>query len=786
MDGYLTTIATDGGVPANRLQTANAAYNKVCFYINNDQLRSQKRASIDGLFDGNAPYTREELNKKNRRDAVNINWKQATAILNMIKAAYYNLWSEIPFAGLPEITVGTDDQKTSWATIIAQGFQRMLNRWSKWEFVKQNHQLIMMRHGIGFVFWPDNMDWRPDTGNAGDLLVADGSPSNIEELQDIVILKTYTADQLYTFIANEQAATDMGWDVDNVKEAIATAYSGGDNPPQGAQTWEWYQSKLKEGDIYAGGYMFDRIACANILVREFYPNEKGNQISRYIITYANNAGKFLFRRDREFKTMSNTVCPFFFDIGQGKWHSINGLGKEIFPYIQTFNRMLCELLQAAQIAGSAIMQPETAQAAQIAQMITFSGMTIMPPGWKIVEHSIGENLQAIMRTIDFMTQNLINNIGSMMKSPVSQPRKGQKISIMEMQQQGELMKTNIYHYYPQCDFMLTEMMMRAARATFDMPGGAEAVEMRQWCEYRGVPPEVWKNIAGMRMCRSLGAGSAANEQMKLEGMKELLPELPPEGRNHVLRMITSRLVGTDETSAIFGTSDEDEEQRSNDSIAVLENNDIRRGEPVVISQGQDDVIHSRIHLADASVHLKQSQEQAQQEGEYSIQNLQSLYVHLTGTGQHVHDHLERIKDNPIDERDYKELLTQWKQMGRALDQITNNLKEKMQAQQNQPQQPQKPPFNPKAMAAYDKDLPESSKQQLLIEAGIPPQNGDVSATAQNQRIKEYQTQLKAERAKALDLQDRQKALMNDLATKREEEMHRKQMDQPSPAVNGNN
>lgn len=758
MDQLISLDPQTGKPPKSRIGSAGQAYNIVSQYIQNDMSRSRNRASIDGMFDGFAPYTQDELNKKNRRDAVNINWRQGGAMFNMVKAPFYNLWTEIPVVGIPTTNLPIiKDEENNWISIVADEFHKLVNGWSKWEFVKQNHQNVMIRHGIGFCFWPNDMDWRPDSGQAGDLYVADGAPSNIEELEVIVMTKAYTADQIYAFIENEEIAKESGWNIEATQQAIRDAYTGGDNPPQGAQTWEWYQSKLKEADIYAGGYMFDRIFVAHVLVREFKPDENGKQISLYILRYDNNSGQFLFAKNGQFKTMSQAVCPFFYDIGTGKWHSINGLGKEIFPFVCTFNRMLCEMLQAAQIAGSAILQPDSATSVQQAQMMTFGGMTLVPPGFKIVEHSIGTNIAAVRDTIVYMQQQLINNVGSLMKSPSPPKRQGQKIQIMELQQQGELMKTSIYRYYPSCDAMLSEMMRRVAVASSDYPGGKEAVEMRKRCEERGVPKEFWKHITGMRMYRSLGAGSAAGEQMKIESLKELVMEgfFPPEGKIHAQKLIASRLVGTDETQILFGRSDEQEEEQSNDSIAAMENNFLRMGMPVVISQGQDDVVHATIHLDDVALHMKQAQQQAQQEGQWSLQNLSELNTHMQGAAHHVRDHLDRIQDSKLWKNDYDALNKRWQQMTRAADQVLNNLKEKQQAEQTQKmlQGPQQPEFDPEVLKTIDKDMPESVKQKIYAKAGAPADPGDVSVATSNTRIKDAQLRLKAVKEKRMALLD---------------------------------
>ena len=70
----LAGLNDDGSAPATRVKDADSARTILSECISADSLSSYRRAQIQGIIDGNTPFTDEELRDAGRSDQINVNW----------------------------------------------------------------------------------------------------------------------------------------------------------------------------------------------------------------------------------------------------------------------------------------------------------------------------------------------------------------------------------------------------------------------------------------------------------------------------------------------------------------------------------------------------------------------------------------------------------------------------------------------------------------------------------------------------------------------------------------
>ena len=756
----LATLDEHYKPPTSRLGDAHAAYDYAYKLIQADDRRAIYRTTIKGLIDGNAPFG------KISPDRTNLNFRQATAIINQFKTPYYDLLTEVPLLFEIETTFGQSEERADWGQIMSEEFHRLITSWRKWDYVSQFHQFQMLVHGVGHCYWHDDMDWRPDVAKVGEVLVDDLSPSCIDEVEVVGIRKAYMPTQLMGFIDDPVAASAMGWNVDAVKKAVKDAFQG--KPPDGSNNWEYFQQKRKNADLYYGNYECDRNWTAHMLVKEY--NQK---VSHHIIRTDRASKDYLYTKIDRFNSMEEMLCPFFYDIGDGTFHSIRGLGAEIFPYCEVFNRLRCKEVDAAVIAASVLLQQKDGQSVQQSQMLTIDNLKIIPAGLQVLEHQIGQNIKATIDVRRDMEQGMMNNIGSLMKAPgSSNPRKGQKQAIMEMQQSAQLGKGNINRYYTSLDQLGYWMFKKASNPALREyhQGSKSALEFQARCARRGVPKKAFEELDFVRAYRSIGAGSAANALMITNSLMEIAPSLPEQGRQALLRLYISRLAGTRTADMLVGDIQTKDRHTNDESIAALENNALRQGGQVQISDTQNDVIHARIHIQDMEAHLKEVDQVAHQK-DLDVSDLQPLYVHLESGLKHSREHLNRLEGDKIRGNDYKDLNKQWAEITRMADQCRHNL-EQMQEDEKQKQANQHPPVDEEMLKNLNYNhVPESVKQQLEARAGTPRAQGDMSVQAQNVHLKEENLRLKA-------LHQQTQTAAQDVQLSQQTEKHRSEMSNP--------
>lgn len=756
----LQTLDQDLKAPKSRIGSAIEATSMAFNMIRADERRAMFRTHINGLIDGNAPY------QNSRKDRTNLNFRQATAIMNQFQSPYYDLIVEVPLLWDVQTAFGNSEERADWSQIISEELHRMVTSWEDWDFIMQLNNNQMLRHGVGTLYWHDNIDWRPDCGLVGEILVEDQAPRRLSELEVVTIRKQYTSSNLMRYIEDEKTARELGWNPEEVKLAIRDSYSGSTQPPDQSSAYEWFQSKYKNSDIYFGTSDCKRIWSAHVLNIEF-----DGKVSHHIVRTDQRRTEFLYSKTGRFDSFYDVMCPFFYDIGNGTWHSVRGLGTEIYPYCQIFNKLRCREVDAAMIAASVMVQAKDGTAAKQAQMLTLDNLKIIPEGLSFVDHAIGQNISATVDVRRDMESGMVANIGGLQPTRTSGVYTGQKQAMLEMQQAAQLGKGKINQYYASLDKLGHLILKRAAnpKLTKYSPGGAEAIEFQQRCIKRGVPKEALRDIDTVKAYRSVGAGSAANAMIITESLMQLAPSLSEPGRMAAMRMYISRLAGTKTADLLIGEVKTQEKRTDQDWQAGIENQMLRQGSDgqQFLADDQSDVVHAKVHIGDMAQHVQE----VMQSQEQDINALQGLYVHLEAAGPHTHDHLARIANDKVREGDYKQLFAQWNQIAKVADQVKNNLQQAMEAQEEQGGGGQGPQINPELLRQIPyKNAPESVKQQIEILAGIPRQQGDASVDSQNITIKGENLQIKKQTAQ-------RKGIIDDIKTSQEVQRHRNEFGQ---------
>lgn len=731
--------------PKSRIGDGSQASSFAINLINADQVRAQQRAKVKGLVDGNAPFNRAEMVAKGMGSNCNLNFRQASAVINQFKTPYYDLVVEVPMLADIQTSFGKPTERSNWSQIISEEFHRMITGWHNWDFVVQFHQFQMLLHGVGICYFHDAVDWRPDVCKTGDVQVPDGSPSNLDELEMIQILKSYPSHALYRYIRNKEQATKLKWNVPATEKAIVESYSGSGHPPTDANSYEWYQQKLKNADLYFGTYESKDVKVAHQLVREF-----DDRVSHHIVRTDQATTDFLFSHVGRFESMHDVIVPFFYDIGDGTWHSIRGLGYEIYPYCETFNRLRCREVDGAMIASTVLLQQKSATTATKAQMLTLSNMGILPPDMEIASTNIGQGIEATVKVRQDMESGLSRNIGQMPAPGSINPRQGQKVTMMEMQQTASLGKGSINRYYTAFDKLYLQMFRRASSSSLKAfhPGAKEALEFQKRCMDRGVPREALDQIDSVKAMRSIGAGSAVNALMVTEAIMNQAGSLPEDGRQMAIRDWISRLAGGKFADRYMGEVATESYRTQDDSIAQLENDSLRHGGKCVITIEQSHIIHLKSHIGDAEADLQEFQEATARNGQQDIAGLQRLFIHMDAAGKHSAEHLEQLKGDKIRQSDFSELYKRWQQLARIQDQVRQQLEEAMQAQETEqaqaaPEQQDNTEFLSMLSKLYDK-APESVKAQIEQQLGTQRAEGELSVPAQKLKDSDMKTMLKAQ------------------------------------------
>lgn len=722
LDNSGQPVSSRIGSPDNALAIANRL-------IRDDMQRASRRVKVQGMIDGNAPHSTKALRNASRGGDSNLNWREAKGHVLNAWTPYFDLTVEVPVCVDGDLEYADAETDSTFLRGCCQFFHDTVFKWQAFDWQEQLRDWQMLVHGVGTMVFEDTLDWRIKTHLAGDVYVADETNSDLSNCEIVMITSSMTAGDLWRKIENEKWATAIGWDAQVVKNTIM--HSARSDSFMLAWEWDRWQQAFKNGDIYISQTQTKRIRLATI-----YCKEMDGTISQSIIQYGSktDGNQFLFKSKKHniFKDWDNCVIPFPFDIGSdGTWHSVKGLGTEVYPYCELSNRIKNTTADLVLTGIKPMFQPTTGTSAEKFQMVKLGGYNILPPNLNAVQLKIADSIEPALELSRDMQSTLMQNTGTYRQNVDSGrvERTAKEVTINALDQ-AKLSKGAHNRFYRCKDRQYAEMWRRMANPNLKAyhPGAKEALEFQRKCyalaEKLGFKEEALQKITNIRATRSIGLGSAS---MRIEIANALMQpqffnNVGQVEQNNILRAYASNLLSYASVDAYVPSLDVGEIPVEDDSIAAGEDNalSIIKGEAeVVISPKQNDIIHLNHHVGSMEKDV-----QALQNGA----DMMDIADRLEFKGAHAHQHLTRLQGNPMKKQDFMAFS---KRLG-VLSGIHDQLSQQIQEQQGaQPPQGQPDP----ALVKVNKNAAlKADKQNKDLVLKQDKQNKELAMKQQRQNV----------------------------------------------------
>jgi hypothetical protein len=666
--------------------------------------------------------------------------------MDAAKTPYYDLVFEVPqFARIQfnnyleySSNLVSPDILNQWNDIISEEYHNILDDWDGFDQNIQMHQWHTIFHGVGPLFWPHPLDWRSEAVKTGKALVPDETKANVDDLESLVILHSYRADQLLQFLDHEKIGKSGRWNRELVENAIVQSATSDIRDVMGTENFDLYQRAIRSGDYYWAMNRSDRIYVASLFIKEL----ETRKVSHYILTDvpvseneeedAEDPDKevgYLFIHKNKYEDFSQVIVPFFFDVGRdGTWHNVKGLGPKIYDFCDIENRMTCQMIDGAVIGSGVTLEAQDANSLEETQIVMVGGATVVQPGYKVVQTRIAESLNgalAIKRDLQNTLQSNTGNYRQRVSGEDQEPTLGQ--AQLNAQQQAMLSKGAVNRYYYALDRWHRETLRRLLNRELrgNVPGAEEAEYFRECCTQKGIPDEILKieNIRKVKASRSVGYGSPNMRDIAAQKMLQLLPMAGEEGKNFILRSNVASIpgVGQAQVDAIFPPINKQRQPPDHEWEATMENNELRRlGGQTRVTDNQNHATHFGIHFQDAMQDLQGLQAQGQN-GNAQGNPMQTL-IHLEQAGPHLKQHLDKLGGDPTREKDHKQMVKAWTTLGKATDKLKQNVDEMLQSQQANQPPPQPDPEHMAQLAKIHGELGLKAEKM----------HGDMALKAQKQ------------------------------------------------------
>jgi hypothetical protein len=708
-----------GEAPQERLASVSAAVSIYSNLVHADDTSAIHRSRIDALFDGVPPYDPAVLKSTGQGSRTNLNFGEAQRYLDVAMSSYVDLYSSLE--RLVAVRLGknaSEENRTDIEDVISEELTTTLR--SLPEFHTNYLRLCaeFTKHGVSVAYFDTPTDWRFRVCGLGEFVIPRQSVASEEGIEVAVARRDYLLHELFGFIRDEEVATKLGWDCEEVKRVLVKNATTAESKVK-ANDWEDIQREMKNNDLYTG-FRNTTVSVVHMWVREF-----DGSVSFYM--FAESGPKtFLFRESSRYKSPEQAYVLFAYGVGtNGTYHSIRGLGQRIFNHVQVSNRLRCQMVDSAILAGSVMLQPTSERDLEKLSFTVYGPYSVLSPGLDLVEKQPNNLSQTMKPALDEMGNQLSLNVDLMSTygPNINSPYRNELQTEHDISVASRLSGSTLNLFYSSWSRLLREVVRRICTGKKDV----WINRFFERCAERGVNAQDIANIDFDRTVavRAIGAGSMTNRLLALREINQYAGAFDEVGRKQLVRDIVASRVGHDIADRYIPRQQEPR-QTTQGKIAFLENMAMRNGQEVP-------VVSSEPHLEHLTEHVPLLQEMLAviQSGEQDLESALPIATVLFG---HVTDHAQFLSMDPNAQAEIAEI----KKLLQIGDEVITNFGRRLQRMQR-----------------------ENAEAQGEVQPGDPQAPNPVELKMAEHRLKMQIARDKAD----LDMQIRQSKAEQDLAIK---------------------
>lgn len=705
-----------------------------------DKERASTLATVKGMLDGNSPFSQAALVANGQGNRTNVNFREGEAMLSSAETPYYDLFAESPTYFQVEVEERDSSKRVEYSRVITNHFDTMLKDWAGFDYNIQRIIHEMVGFGRGFCLWQDPVSWRFSAIQQSRVLVPDGTLADPDALELVVVRQALTVSDLYAKIRNKKAAAAIGWNTQEAMRAIDKAVPQTTNDST-VRDYELLQEMVRNHDLYES-VRSDKILVANIFVKEFngmvshlIVDERNPHESRTLGSASGSAktddSKFLYKRIGKYKSFRECLGTFFYDIGDGTWHSVKGLGVKLYPFIEIKNRLNCSIVDNAFLNMSVMLQPTSGKAEQETALMQIGPLTILPANFEVRQSGTQGRMEEGLVIERALSAKLEGNTGQYRKPMMrdqGNPATATQVNYDAIKE-ASLNKGAVNRFYAQLDCVGEEIFRRATNFNLTpeangMGPNAAAIEFQKKCEDDGVPRSYLKKIRSVRASRNSGNGSVFLRQRIIDETLPLVPMMNEQGRQNWLNHAIAVKAGSENVQHWNPQQQPSPAIQNDQAFAMLENDALRNGSPVLITSTQNAMVHAATHMAAATEAINSIPQ-----GGDTMQVL----AFLEAVGPHIAIHLQSMQADQTRSREFKMMSNQLTQLSQIADKLRAQVEAEYEQQRKDMERRQK-----------EMDAQQQRTQQVMTDEQLR-QYETVNKVKLSQEKAAAQMQMKQER-----------------------------------------
>jgi len=199
----------DQGKAVSRITSAKQAHGIFKRMKTHYESTARDRAKIQGLIDGNAPYSESALRRMGQGWRSNVNFREAEAEIEKNVNMYWQLIMEVVKLINVQIKVSVIKKNNilladEWQEIIAEEYSNTLRSWAGFFYNVSLHASEMLKYGLGPVMFPDTYDWKFEAIKNASCMLPAKTKSTTEKNQFICIRDEMQIDEIFEILDGDK------------------------------------------------------------------------------------------------------------------------------------------------------------------------------------------------------------------------------------------------------------------------------------------------------------------------------------------------------------------------------------------------------------------------------------------------------------------------------------------------------------------------------------------------------------------------------------------------------
>lgn len=621
-----------------------------------DWPRSLNRARVNSLFNGEPPYTPDEVTQNNI--AVNVNPLGGTRLAHDGRTQFSNAFMKPGKFFHARTDYGPRHKRTGYTTTVTHEVNRIMKRSSCYFETLRSKFALLVLHGIGPAAWDDSWKWCPDELGVEDVLIPSNVTLKMKNLPFFCIYRNYTGAQLRKLTSGPKV--DPAWNMPLVNYMIKWVDAEGQKLLGSSWPEVWSPEKMEER-IKSDGGLYASDAVPTIDCYDFYfwnDDNKHSGWNRRIVLdafgtpgigglapekgsnkYGDEAKGFLYNPGKRVyaSKLSELVSFQFADlsaVAPFRYHSVRSLGFLIWAVCHLQNRLYSKGMESTFEQLTQYMRVKSMEDVERALKVELvnrgfidESIQFIPPAerWQtnmqLLEYAYGTNERIISENSSSFVQNQNFSRDRVEKT---------KFQVMaEVNAATTLVSAGLMQAYQYQTFEYREIFRRFCRKNSRDP---DVREFRNNCLKGGVPeevlvPEAWDIDSEQVM----GAGNKTLEMTIAQQLLEMRNLYDPDAQRKILRDVTLAIT---DNAAMTAELVPDKPSRITDSVhdAQLAVGTLMLGLPVSVKGGQNHVEYVETLLANMALVIQRIEQRGAMATETEIVGLQNMASHI---GQHL-------------------------------------------------------------------------------------------------------------------------------------------------------